>query len=73
MTFPLLQAGVRPAARSDFVLQQPRRNEAMIALIESLEGPQEVELELEVKMYRNGIYSGKSIAYVNIVVTEYEF
>jgi len=65
--------GVPEATREDFHLRRTAYNEAMISLVKSLQGPQDIELELEVKLYHNGLYGGSSKALLFIYVSEYEY
>ncbi|VDK27739.1 unnamed protein product [Gongylonema pulchrum] len=58
---------VLPAVRSNFLLQKgEERNAAVIALRDSLDGPQEIILELILRLSIDGIFQSKYIA--NLVI-----
>lgn len=65
--------GLKVADKNDFHLRRTAYNEAMISLVKPIEGPQEVQLELEVKLYHGGLFGGTSKAILYIFVSEYEF
>ncbi|XP_076037180.1 uncharacterized protein LOC143022668 isoform X11 [Oratosquilla oratoria] len=65
--------GVTEAARENFHLKRTGFNQAVISLVKPIEGPQEVELSLNMQLYHNGVYSGSAIAKLYIYVTQYEF
>jgi len=67
------RGGVRAADRDDFLLQKGARiNSAIIALRNALEGAQEVELEVNVKMYHAGIFGGRYVAILTVHVSDDE-
>lgn len=49
------------------------QNEAHLSLMESLEGPQDIELEMSMTVFRDGQLSGKNVAKIFIFVSEYQF
>lgn len=49
------------------------QNEARLSLMESLEGPQDIELEMSMTVFRDGLPSGKNVAKIFIFVSEYQF
>lgn len=56
-----------PAVRSNFLLQKgDERNTAIVALRESLDGPQEITLELVLRLSVDGVFQSKYIA--NLVI-----
>uniref|UniRef100_F1KUB1 Fibulin-1 n=1 Tax=Ascaris suum TaxID=6253 RepID=F1KUB1_ASCSU len=58
---------VLPAVRSNFLLQKgDERNSAIISLRDSLDGPQDIVLELVLRLTVNGVFQGKFIA--NLIV-----
>ncbi|KAK0416563.1 hypothetical protein QR680_012565 [Steinernema hermaphroditum] len=64
---------VLPAIRSNFLLQKgTERNSAVIALRDSLDGPQAVELELTLRLQVNGEFRNKFIANLIIYVSKYK-
>ncbi|KFM82523.1 hypothetical protein X975_05963, partial [Stegodyphus mimosarum] len=65
--------GVLPATRAYFHLRRTAYNEAMLSLLKTIPGPQEIELDLTAKIYHNGLYGGNAIAKIFIFVTEHEF
>ncbi|CAG2181588.1 unnamed protein product, partial [Oppiella nova] len=66
-------AGVAPATRDYFQMRRTAFNEAMVSLAKPIQGPQDIELELEVKLYHGGTYGGSAKAILYIYVTEYSF
>lgn len=65
--------GVTPATRKFFVLNRTAFNQVVLTLIRSLEGPQEVQLNLNMKLYHNGYYEGSAVAKLLIFVSQYDF
>ncbi|XP_015912023.1 fibrillin-1 isoform X2 [Parasteatoda tepidariorum] len=65
--------GTTPATKDYFHLRRTAYNEAMIALTKSITGPQEIELDLVMKIYHNGLYGGTAVAKIFLFVTEYNF
>lgn len=58
---------VIPAVRSNFLLQKSKeKNGAVIALRDSLDGPQEVILELILRLSIDGVFQSKYVA--NLVI-----
>lgn len=49
------------------------KNEVLLNLIQSIQGPQEIELELTMTVYQNGLPSGSNVAKIFILVSEYSF
>lgn len=49
------------------------QNEARLSLMESIEGPQDIELEMSMTVFRDGQPSGKNVAKIFIFVSEYQF
>ena len=68
-----LNTDVHPAQRDDFLLRRSKDNEVKIALLHPLKGPQDVELEILCKMYKNGVHVGTNKAIINVYVSEYDF
>ena len=66
------QPGVRPVSKSSFRLKTGL-HQATLALVESVKGPQEIELELLMEMYYLARYTGSALAKLYIYVTPYEF
>ena len=48
-------------------------HQATLALAESIQGPQDIELELLMEMYYLARYTGSALARIYIYVTPYEF
>ena len=66
------QPGVRALTKSSFRLKTGL-HQATLALTESVQGPQEIELELLMEMYYLARYTGSALAKIYIYVTPYEF
>lgn len=49
------------------------QNEARLSLMDALQGPQDIELEMSMTVYRDGQPRGTNVARVFIFVSEYEF
>jgi fibulin 1/2 len=43
--------GITPTTKDYFLLRRTANNEAMIPLVKPIQGPQDIELELELKLY----------------------
>lgn len=65
--------GITPATRDFFHLRRTAYNEAMVSLIKSIQGPQEIELDLILKMFHNGKFAGNAVAKIFIFVSEHKF
>uniref|UniRef100_A0A1I7S3U7 Fibulin-5 n=1 Tax=Bursaphelenchus xylophilus TaxID=6326 RepID=A0A1I7S3U7_BURXY len=66
-------SSVNPAVRENFLLQKgDDRNSAIIALRDSLDGPQEVILELTLRLTTNGHFTGKYVANLVVYVSPYK-
>ncbi|CAG2116609.1 unnamed protein product, partial [Medioppia subpectinata] len=68
-----LNYGVPPATKDFFQMRRTAYNEAMVSLTKPIVGPQDIELDLEVKLYHGGTYGGSAKAILYIYVTEYSF
>ena len=64
---------VKAATKEDFYLKRTKDNEVKITLLNPLQGPQDIELEIEAKMYKNGLQIGRNIATVMLFISEYEY
>ena len=67
------RANVRAAVKEDFDMRRTKDNEIRLAILSPLEGPQDIELEVEARMYKNGLQIGKNLAIVTVFISEYEF
>jgi fibulin 1/2 len=67
------KAGTRAAVASDFYLRPTQYNEAMVSSVKTIQGPQDVELELNIKIFHSGLFAGSSKALIFLHVTENEF
>ena len=66
--------GVRALAKSTFRLKTGLHQATLVlALADSAQGPQEIELELLMEMYYLARYTGSALARIYIYVTPYEF
>lgn len=62
-----------PASKDYFRLRNSGWNQAVIALVRPIPGPQELELQLTMNLYHNGLFGGVGVAKLFIHVSEYEF
>ncbi len=65
--------GTTPATKDYFNLRRTAYNEAMISLVKPIQGPQDIELELELKLYNGGLYGGSTKAIIFVYVSQYSF
>ncbi|XP_049954284.1 fibrillin-1-like isoform X1 [Schistocerca serialis cubense] len=65
--------GIPKATKDYFRLRRTAVNQAVISLIRSVAGPQEIELQLTMELYHNGLFSASAVARLFIVVSQYEF
>ena len=56
-----------------FRLKTPEPHRAIVALVKSIEGPQDIILELRMDMYHLGRYQASAIAHLYIFVTPFAF
>lgn len=49
------------------------RNGIQLSLVKSIEGPQEVELKVEMSLYVQGTFNGVLAANIFLIVSEYPF
>lgn len=52
---------------------QKMHNEALLSLMQTLEGPQDIELELSMTVFKDGQPAGTNVAKLYIIVSEYTF
>ncbi|XP_063889085.1 fibrillin-2-like isoform X3 [Scylla paramamosain] len=64
---------VQPVTRDYFRLKRTAYNQAVISLVKSIIGPQEIQLSLNMKLYQQGRYSGSAVAKLLLYVSEYTF
>uniref|UniRef100_A0A914HZ30 EGF-like domain-containing protein n=1 Tax=Globodera rostochiensis TaxID=31243 RepID=A0A914HZ30_GLORO len=70
---PVSGGSVTAATRANFLLQKgENRNSAIIALRDSLDGPQEVQLELVLRLSLGGVFSGKYVANLLVFVSQHK-
>ncbi|XP_048511324.1 fibrillin-1 isoform X2 [Athalia rosae] len=65
--------GVQRATESCFKLRRPSHSQAVIVLTQSLQGPQEIELDVSMEIYNSQLFAGNVIAKLFIFVSDYEF
>ncbi|XP_012277054.1 fibrillin-1 [Orussus abietinus] len=65
--------GVTRATESCFALRRPAPFQAILVLTRSIQGPQEVELDLSMEIYHNSMFAGSAVAKLLIYVSQYEF
>ncbi|KAG9508909.1 Fibulin-1 [Fragariocoptes setiger] len=63
------QPDVRTARRSDFSISEPDFNEGVVNMIRPIQGPQDIELDLELKLYSNKVLQSVQMAKLIIYVT----
>lgn len=56
-----------------FCSMQKMHNEALLSLMQTLEGPQDIHLELSMTVFKDGQPAGTSVAKLFIYVSEFEF
>lgn len=49
------------------------KNEVLLNLIQSIQGPQDIELELSMTVFQNGQPAGSNVAKIFIIVSEHTF
>ena len=64
--------GVRKVDDSYFKLSR-FRHKAIISIVKSIEGPQEIDLVLEMRLLYNGTFNGLAVTNIYIVVSAYSF
>ncbi|XP_075217786.1 uncharacterized protein LOC142322595 [Lycorma delicatula] len=65
--------GIPPATDNYFLLSPSGHNQAGIKLIQTLLGPQDIQLQLTMSFYHNNIYGGKTVSKIGLFVSQYEF
>lgn len=65
--------GINRATESCFALRRPSVSQAIIVLVKSLQGPQEIELNLSMEIYNADSFAGSAVVKLFIFVSEYEF
>lgn len=65
--------GIKQVDKDYFKMSRTNVNEAVLSLIQVIQGPQEIELQLTMEVYQNGVFKGSAVAKVFIIVTQYEF
>jgi fibulin 1/2 len=65
--------GITKVAKDFFQLRHTSLNQAIISLKKSIEGPQEIDLQLSMELYHSGVFGGSALAKLSIFVSEYEF
>ncbi|RWS06923.1 hypothetical protein B4U79_08827 [Dinothrombium tinctorium] len=65
--------GVSQVDQNFFTIRDTGFNEAKLMLLKSIEGPQEVKLDLDIDLYNRGLFGGKTRAIIFIVVSEYDY
>lgn len=60
-------------AHEGFFRMNTMKHKAILALVRPIEGPQEIELHMELKLYYNHIFNSKMVAKIFLVVSEYQF
>lgn len=66
-------ASVEPVTREHFQLRRTAFNQAVISLVKTIIGPQEILLSLNMQLYQQGRFSGSAVAKLMIYVSEHTF
>lgn len=66
-------ASAEPVTREYFQLRRTAFNQAVISLVKSIIGPQEIQLSLNMQLYQQGQFSGSAVAKLLIYVSEHTF
>lgn len=60
------------ATRDSFLVEKgTQRNSVLVSLVESLDGPQEIWLNLEMSVSHAGVFAGKAVAHLKIYVSKF--
>lgn len=65
--------GVEMANENYFQIRPTNLNEAMLSVVKSIRGPQDIQLKLDMKTYHRGFYGGTARTLIYIHVSEYEY
>jgi fibulin 1/2 len=65
--------GITPVTKDYFHLRRTAYNEALISLVKPIQGPQDIELALELKLYNGGLYGGSIKTILFVYVSQYSF
>ncbi|XP_054011032.1 fibrillin-1-like [Hylaeus anthracinus] len=65
--------GVQRATESCFALRRPAPSQAVLVMTRSIQGPQEIELDLSMEVYHNTVFAASAVAKILIYVSQYEF
>ncbi|XP_076376095.1 uncharacterized protein LOC143259120 [Megalopta genalis] len=65
--------GVQRATESCFALRRTAPTNVILLMTQSIQGPQDIELDITMEVYYGPIYAGCVVAKVLIFVSEYEF
>lgn len=65
--------GVERVNERFFVIHKYGYNGIQLFMVRSIEGPQEIELKIEMSLYRAHTLVAKAVAYIFIVVSAYTF
>ncbi|XP_015191223.1 PREDICTED: fibrillin-2-like [Polistes dominula] len=65
--------GITRATESCFALRRPLINQSVLVMTQSIQGPQEIELDLSMEIYHNSIFVGSAVAKLFIYVSQYEY
>ncbi|KAK6634325.1 hypothetical protein RUM43_011725 [Polyplax serrata] len=64
---------VQKATKESFRLRNSGWNQGVISLVRPIPGPQEIELQLTMKIYHSGVFVGSGVAKLLIHVSEFEY
>lgn len=60
-------------ARDDYFRLEKMHSEGVLYLMRSLDGPQDIELELTMTVFERGLPSGRNVARIFIIVSEFNY
>lgn len=63
---------VRKVDESYFTTTRQKRN-ILVGIVKSIEGPQDIELNLHTNFYVNGVFHAKALARIFVLVSPYSF
>lgn len=64
---------VARATESCFALRRPTPSQAVLVMTRSIQGPQDIELDLSMEIYHGNLFAGSAVAKIFIFVSQYEF
>lgn len=65
--------GVERVTERFFKMVKPGHNTMQLYLVKSIEGPQEIELKVEMHLFQGNVMTANVVSHIFIVVSEYQF